>query len=249
MQQLRSSSNSFPPAGLYPLIALPEPYQTAFRLGSAHHLPGQFLPAQTDWFIQICLLPFMVMYALPILGLVPALISQAIRKPASYGRLWQTLTQQSLPELGFTLLLFLILAVLIGYCTYMAWDMAQSFYRTWHCSRLRKQKEEGYGIVLLSHGLVGRLIDNLGRHNCLWLPRQAIADIAWHRMREEGAKRSYWVNRTRICYVSAKGKKHWLTLEGRIVDLGYSNHGHTDDRTDRALYAVLVKWWKGRSPQ
>ncbi|ACA99186.1 hypothetical protein SYNPCC7002_A1187 [Picosynechococcus sp. PCC 7002] len=95
----------------------------------------------------------------------------------------------------------------------------------------------------------GRLIDNLGRHNCLWLPRQAIADIAWHRMREEGAKRSYWVNRTRICYVSAKGKKHWLTLEGRIVDLGYSNHGHTDDRADRALYEALVKWWKGRSPQ
>lgn len=112
MQQLRSSSNSFPPARLYPLTVLPEPYQTAFRQGSAHYLPGRFLRAQTDWFVQICLLPFMVMYALPILGLVPALISQAIYQPSSYGRLWQTLTQQNLPELGFTLLLFLVLAVL-----------------------------------------------------------------------------------------------------------------------------------------
>ncbi|ANV83975.1 hypothetical protein AWQ21_06035 [Picosynechococcus sp. PCC 7003] len=176
-------------------------------------------------------------------------MSQAIYQPDSYQRFWQTLTQQSLPELGFTLFLFLLVAVLIGYCTYLAWDLAQSFYRTWHCSQLRKRQEEGYGIVLLSHGLVGRVIDNLGRHNCLWLPRQAIADIVWQRMREEGAKRSYWVNRTCICYLSAKGKKRWLTLRGDIVNLGCSSYGPTDDRADRALYEALMDWWKGRSPE
>lgn len=241
-----TSFNSFPPAGLYSLAALPEPYQTAFRQGSAHHLPGKFLPAKTDWFIQIFLLPFTLIYALPILTLGPSLLVQAIRQPESYLRLWQTLAQKDLPELGLMLLLFLLAGILIGYCAYQAWDQAQSFYRTWHCSRLRRRAEEGYGIVLLSHAIVGRLIDNLGQRNCLWLPRQALADIVWQRMREEGAKHSRWVNRTRICYVSAKGKRQWLTLRGDIVDFGCPAYGSI---SDRALYETLMEWWQERSPQ
>ena len=241
-----NSSNLLPSAGLYSLVALPEPYQTAFRQGSAHHLPGQFLPAKTDWFIQIALLPFTLMYALPILTLGPSLLHHAIRQPQSYVRFWQVLTQQDLPELGMMLILFLLAALLIGHCADRAWDQAQSFYRTWHCSRLRRRAEEGYGVVLLPDAIVGRLLDNLGRRNCLWLPKQSIAKIVWQRMREEGAKRSRWVNRTRICYVSANGKHQWLTLKGDVVDLGYAAH---EPMSDRALYETLMDWWQERSPE
>jgi len=241
-----TASNSFPLAGVCSLRALPEPYQTAFRQGSAHHLPGRFLPAKVDWFIQILLLPFAVMYALPILALGFSFLYQAIRKPASYLRFGQTIVQQDLPALGVTLLLFLLAGVLIVYCAYQAWEQAQSFYRTWHCSRLRRRAAAGYGVVLLSHVMAARLIDNLGRHNCLWLPKASIVDIVWQRMREEGAKRSRWVERTRICYVSADGEHRWLTLKGDIVDLGYFAH---EMKRDRALYEALIDWWGGRSPQ
>lgn len=237
------SSNSFPTAGLCSLTALPEPYQMAFRQGSAHHLPGKFLPAQTDWFIQFFMLPFIVLYASPLLLLAPALINQAIRQPGSYLRFGQRVMQQSPLQIGLTLLLGLLIVVLIAHCTYQAWDLAQSLYRTWHIRQMRQRGEHGYGLVLLSHAVVGRLVDNLGRHNCLWLPRQAIADITWQRVREEGAKRSRWVDRTRISYVSATGEQHWLTLRGEIVQLGYASG---DSRGDRALYETLISWWKSQ---
>lgn len=233
--------NSFPPPGCCSLAALPEPYQTAFRLGSAHHLPGQFLPAHTDWFIQIFLLPFMLMYGSPMLVLGPSLLLQAFRKPDSYWQFLAKVMQQTPLQIAVTgLLLFLIIG-LMGYCTYQAWEMAQSSYRTWHASRLRKNREYGYGLVLLSHAMVGRLIDNLGRHNCLWLPRPAIAHIAWQEMREEGAKYTRWVYRTRICYVSGQGDKHWLTLRGDTVR---ADTGALVPMGDRDLYDTLVEWWQ-----
>jgi hypothetical protein len=118
---------------------------------------------------------------------------------------------------------------------------AQGLYRTWRATRMRQRGDDGYGLVLLSHGLVGRLVDSGERHHCLWLPRTAIAEIAWQRMREEGAKHARWVNRTRICYITAAQQRRWLTLKGGIVQLGYSEG---DPRSDRALYDTLIAWWQ-----
>ncbi|NEQ46898.1 MAG: hypothetical protein F6K00_26475 [Leptolyngbya sp. SIOISBB] len=234
--------NSFPPPGRCSLSALPDPYQTAFHLGSAHHLPGQFLPAHTDWFLQIVFLPFMLMYAFPILTFGPWLIVQAVRQPGSYLQFLSKVLQQTLLQIAFTALLLSLVILLIGHCTYQAWDLAQSFYRTWHISRMRQKREYGYGLVLLSHAITGRLVDNFGwRRNCLWLPRQAIAHIAWHKMREEGAKHSRWVYRTRICYISTAGDKHWLTLKGDIVRVEI---GAPVPMNDRDLYDTLVDWWQ-----
>ena len=234
--------NIFPPAGICLLSALPDPYKTAFRLGSAHHLPGQFLPAHTDWFLQIVFLPFMLMYAFPILTFGPWLIIQAVRQPGSYLQFLAKVLQQTPLQIAFTALLLLLVIVLIGYCTYQSWDWAQSFYRTWHISRMRRKREHGYGLVLLSHAITGRLVDNFGwRTNCLWLPRQAIAHIAWQEMREEGAKRTRWVYRTRICYVSAAGNKHWLTLRGDTVRVEI---GAPVAMNDRDLYDTLHDWWQ-----
>ncbi len=236
--------NTFPSPGLCSFEALPDPYKTAFRLGSAQHLPGQFLPAHTDWFLQIVLLPFMLMYAAPILTLGPWLIIQAVREPGSYLEFFfkvQAVAQTPL-QVAFTVLLLVLIVVLIGYCTWQAWDVAQSFYRTWQISRLRKKGDCGYGLVLLSHAMTGRLVNNFGwRHNCLWLPRAAIAHIAWQEMREEGAKRTHWVYRTRICYVSDAGKQHWLTLKGDIVR---TEPGVPIGMSDRELFDTLHHWWQ-----
>jgi hypothetical protein len=226
------------------LAKLPEPYQTAFRQGSAHHLPGQFLPAQIDWFREFFTLPFMLMYGAPALFLLPTLVNQAIRRPGSYGEFWQKVVQGSLPQTGVILLLLLIIVVMLGYCTAQAWDLAQSFYRTWQMHRMGRRREHGYGLVLLPHGIVGRLVDNFGwQHNCLWLPRTAIADITWQQMREEGAKRTRWVYRTRLCYVTSAGKHTWLTLKGNIVQLDPADGAQARDH-DRALYNTLMSWWK-----
>ncbi|MEB3233571.1 MAG: hypothetical protein VKJ64_21360 [Leptolyngbyaceae bacterium] len=54
-------------AGICSLAGLPEPYQTAFRQGNAQDLSGQLLPARTDWCLQIVMLPFLMMYATPLL--------------------------------------------------------------------------------------------------------------------------------------------------------------------------------------
>jgi hypothetical protein len=235
------SANAFPPPGLCAFSALPEPYQTAFRQGSAQHLPGQFLPAQTDWFLQIFLLPLGLMYASPLLVLIPSLIAQAIREPDSYLRFWQKTMAFSPLGRIVILLLLLLIAVLIGFMADQAWGYAQGLYRTWRATRMRQRGEHGYGLVLLSHGLVGRLVDSVERHHCLWLPRTAIAEIAWQQMREEGAKHARWVNRTRICYLTADQQRRWLTLKGGLVQLGYSEG---DPRSDRALYDTLIAWWQ-----
>ena len=236
--------NPFPPAGICSLSALPDPYQTAFRLGSAHHLPGEFLPANPDWFIQIVLLPFTLMYAAPIATLGPWLVVQAVRQPASYLQFFSRVMAiaQTPLQVAFTGLLFLVVVTLVAYCTWQAWDLALSFYRTWRIARMRKTKGYGYGLVLLPHAIAGRLINNFDwRHNCLWLPREAIAQIVWQEIREEGAKRSYWVYRTRICYVSATGNHHWLTLKGDIVRV---NTTAPVPMTDRDLYDTLFDWWQ-----
>lgn len=230
-----------PPVGPCALSALPEPYQTAFRQGSAHHLPGDFLPVQTDWFIQIFMLPFILLYALPVITLGPALINQAIRQPASYLRFFQTVAQQSPAQIILTLLLLLLATLLVLYCAYQSWDMAQSFYRTWDAHRVRKQGGEAYGLVLLPHGIVGRLVDSINGHNCLWLPRSAIANVVWQRMREEGAKHSRWVNRTRIGYETENSDRNWITLKGTLVQMGYANG---DPHSDQALYDTLKTWWR-----
>lgn len=241
-QTVGHRENSFPAPGLCALSELPDPYQTAFRMGSAHHLPGLFLPAQADWFTQCCLFPFMLMYAAPALTIVPVLIWQAIREPRSYWRFWQTLlSQPGWIEMAVMVGLLGLCAVLIGFCAYQAWDLAQSLYRTWQLSRMKRRGDQGFGFVLLSHALVGRLVDNVGRHNCLWLPRAAIADITWHQVREEGAKRSRWVYRTHIRYRDTTGNHRWLKLTSHMVPCGYSVG---DARGDRALYETLLTWWQ-----
>ncbi|RZM78916.1 hypothetical protein [Leptolyngbya iicbica] len=236
--------NTFPPPGICSFAALPDPYRTAFRMGSAQHLPGQFLPAHTDWFLQIVFLPFMLLYASPTLILGPWLITQAVNEPGSYLQFLSKIraVAQTPLQVALTGLLFLVLAGSIAYSTWQAWDLALSFCRTWKISRLRKNREYGYGLVLLSHALAGRLVNNLDWcHNCLWLPRAAIAHIAWQEMREEGAKHIRRVYRTRICYVSATGEKCWLTLQGNVVRADiYSPTA----MSDRDLYDTLHHWWQ-----
>ena len=237
---LKHPENSFPSPGLCSRSALPDPYQSAFRLGSAHLLPGLFLPDHIDWFCQCFLVPFMVMYAAPALSLVPMVILMAIREPASYGRFWQTLTQQRWTETALLISLLGLCALLIGVCAYQAWDMALPFYRTWHVSRMRQRGEQGYGVVLLSHALVGRFVDNVGRHNCLWLPRSAITAITWQQVREDGAKRSHWIYRSHIRYQDTTGGYRSLKLTSHMLQCGYSVG---DPRGDRALYDTLSAWW------
>ena len=236
-----------PPSGLCSLKDLPEPYQRAFQQGSAHHLPGQFLPAEVDWFIQICLLPFWLMYALPPLTIPVALLNQLVQSPESYGRFFQAIRQQNAGEMVLMLVLFGLLGVLLVYCAWVAWDGGSSFIRTWQAHQLQRRREHGFGVVLLESGLVARLIDNIDGKNCLWLPRQAIANIIWHRIREEGAKHSRWVYRTQLCYITenrGKPQKRWLTLKGSMIKTGYPTG---DAKGDRALFDRLYGWW--RSPE
>lgn len=234
-------SSVFPAPGPCPFSALPDPYQTAFRQGSAHHLPGQFLPAQIDWFLQIFLLPFALMYAAPLLVLVPGLIIQALQHPGNYLRFWQMMVASSPLQIAFTLGLLLLIGVLMGVMALQAWDYSRGLMDTWRATQGRRRGDYGYGLVLLSHGLVGRLLEKMGSHRCLWVPRSAIADIVWQQVREEGAKQVRYVYRTRLCYRSASGQHHWLTLEGGLVDLGYDAG---DSRGDRALYDTLIAWWQ-----
>ena len=236
---MREPDTIHPPPGLCSLQDLPESYQLAFRQGSAHHLPGQFLPVEVDWFTQFFLLPFWLMYALPLLTLPLVLFN-----PKNYGRLFQIVRQQNAVENALMMGLFGLLGVLLGYLAWMAWDGGSSFVRTWQAQQLQRRSEHGFGLVLLEHGLVARLIDNIEGHNCFWLPRNAIADIIWQRIREEGAKHSRWVYRTQLCYVTehrGKQQKRWLTLKGHMVRTGYSTG---DARGDRALFERLYDWWQ-----
>lgn len=227
------------PPGLCSLQNLLEPYQLAFRQGSAHHLPGQFLPVEVDWFVQICLLPFWLMYALPVLTLPLVLFN-----PNNYGRFFQVVRQQSIGETALMMGLLGLTGILLAYCAWMAWDGGSSCVRTWQAHQLQRRNEHGFGIVLLEQGVVARLIDNIDGHNCLWLPRESIEDIMWQRIREEGAKHSRWVYRTRLCYVTehqGKQQKRWLTLKGHMVKTGYPTG---DSRGDRALFDQLYAWWQ-----
>ncbi len=226
-------------SGLCSLQDLPEPYQLAFRQGSAHHLPGQFLPIEVDWFTQIFLLPLWLMYALP-----PLTLPLVLLNPKNYGRLFQIVRQQNLGETALMVGLFGLLGVLLVYCAWMAFDAGSSFVRTWQAHQLQRRSEHGFGLVLLERGLVARLIDNIDHHNCFWLPREAIADIIWQRIREEGAKHSRWVYRTRLCYITehqGKQQKRWLTLKGHMVKMGYPTG---DSKGDRALFDRLDDWWQ-----
>jgi hypothetical protein len=237
---MRKPDTPHPSAGLCSLQNLPEPYQFAFRQGSAHQLPGQFLPAEVDWFLQLFMLPFWLIYALPILTLPLVLV----QSPESYGRFVQIARQQSLGETALMMGLFGLVGVLLVYGAWIAWDGGSSFVRTWQAHQLQRRHEHGFGLVLLEGGLVARLIDNLDeRHNCLWLPREAIANIVWHRIREEGAKHSRWVYRTHLCYLTAhrgKPQKRWLTLKGHWVKMDSVD----DSRRDRALFDQLYAWWQ-----
>ena len=140
--------------------------------------------------------------------------------------------------------LFGLLSLLLIHCARMAFSGASCFIRTWQAHQLQRRSKHGFGLVLLEQGLVARLIDNIDNHNCFWLPREAIADIIWHRIREEGAKHSRWVYRTQLCYVTehrGKQQKRWLTLKGHMVKMGYPT---SDSKSDRALFDRLYDWWQ-----
>ncbi|MEM9246158.1 MAG: hypothetical protein AAGA67_10525, partial [Cyanobacteria bacterium P01_F01_bin.153] len=77
---------------------LPDPYRFAFQQGSAHHLPGQFLPAEVDWFTQIFTLPFWLIYALPPLVVLPALLGEVVQQSEGYTRFLKAINRQSLGE-------------------------------------------------------------------------------------------------------------------------------------------------------
>jgi hypothetical protein len=235
---MRESSTIHPPLGLCSLQDLPEPYQLSFRQGSAHQLLGQFLPAEVDWFTQICLLPFWLIYALPLLPLPLVLFN-----PKNYGRFFQIVRQQNAAETALLVGLFGLLGLLLVCSGWMAFDGASSFLRTWQAHQSQQRNEHSFGLVLLERGLVARLIDNIDNHNCFWLPRKAIADIIWQRIRE-GDKHSRLVYRTRLCYVTehqGKQQKRWLTLKGHMVKTGYPMG---DSRGDRALFEQLYDWWQ-----
>ena len=236
----KQKDNSLQP-GLCTFQELPESYQSAFEQGTAHQLPGQFLPAGVDWFSQFFMLPFGLMYALPPL-IIPFVL---IQPPESYYRFFKTIRDQNLIENALMLGIFTLLGALLFYCALFAWGTFASFRRTWQESQFRKQKKNGFGIILQDTGLVARLIDDVVEgYNCLWLPKEAIADIAWQRMREEGAKHSRWIDRTRLCYVTehrGKQEKYWITLKGHLIQ--------TDDlksykEGDRFLFEQLHGWWQ-----
>jgi len=126
---MREPDTIHPPPGLCSLQDLPKSCQLAFRQGSAHLLPGQFLPVAVDWFTQIFLLPFWLMYALPPLTLPLILLNSK-----NYGRFFQIVRQQNMGETTLMVGLFGILGVLLVYCAWMAWDGGSSFVRTWQRS-------------------------------------------------------------------------------------------------------------------
>ncbi|AFY38857.1 hypothetical protein Lepto7376_2585 [[Leptolyngbya] sp. PCC 7376] len=244
---MKKQNTTRPPYGLCSFQDLPELYQREFLRGSAHHLSEKFLPAKVDWFTQIFMMPFWLIYALPPLTLPPALLNQLIQKPESFGRFVQTIKQQNAGEMALMLGLFALLSLLLVYCAWFAWEGSSSFVRTWQAHKLRRHGKYGFGLVLLEEGLVARLIDNIDIYNCFWLPREAITNVVWQRIREEGAKHSRWVYRTQLCYVrghQGKQQKCWLTLKGHMFK--------TDDRTwgekaDRPLFDYIDGWW--RSPE
>lgn len=164
--------------------------------------------------------------------------------PNQYGHLFQIVRQQTVGETTLMLGLFGLLGGLLLYCAWMAFDAGSSWVRTWQAHQWQRRHKHGFGIMLLDQGLAARLIDNIHGYNCFWLPRDAIADILWQRIREEGAKHSRWVYRTQLCYIiehQGNPQQRWITLEGRMVKLGYPSW---DAKRDRALFDRLYAWWK-----
>ncbi|MEM6502066.1 MAG: hypothetical protein AAF685_09540 [Cyanobacteria bacterium P01_C01_bin.89] len=246
---MRKLDTTLPQPGLCSFQQLPDPYRFAFQQGSAHHLPGQFLPAEVDWFSQIFMLPFWLIYALPPLIMLPALLSEVVLQSEGYTRFLQAISRQSLGENALTLGLFVLCGGLLIYSAWFAWDGGSSFVRTWQAHRLQKCGDHGFGLVLLERGIIARLIDNIDGRNCIWLPREAIADILWHRGREEGAKHSRWVYRTQLCYITehrGKPQKRWIKLKGSMVKTGIpiENSSVRDSRGDRFLFEQLDHWWR-----
>ncbi|MEM9245525.1 MAG: hypothetical protein AAGA67_07270 [Cyanobacteria bacterium P01_F01_bin.153] len=230
---------------------LPDPYRCAFQQGSAHHLPGQFLPAQVDWSIQIFTLLFGLIYGLPLLTLPPVLLSELVRSPEGFVRFFQALERQSTAANALLLGLFILLGALLIYCALIAWNGGLSFIRTWQAHRLQKRGKHGFGLALLEKGIVARLINNIDeRNNCIWLPREAIVDILWQRVREQGVRNYRWVYRTQLCYVAehqGKPQTYWLTLRGDIIQTGYPA-GEGNPRCDRFLFDQLYNWWQTPEP-
>lgn len=250
IRHMRPLNTTPPPPGPCSLNALPDPYQLAFRQGSAHHLPGQFLPVEIEWFIQILMLPFCILYALPPISLALFLLNQLVQNPQSYSRFFAQVMAMSPGQIAFTVGLIVIAAALLVYCAWFAWGQGSAFGRTWQAHQQQRRKEHGFGMVLLERGLVARLIDNVeGWGNCLWIPREAIANIVWQQVREEGAKHSRWVFRTQVIYLTehrGKPQKRWLTLRGSLVKTGYMAG---DSRGDRALFDTLYAWWQEKASQ
>jgi hypothetical protein len=165
--------------------------------------------------------------------------------PKNYDRFFEILRQQNARETALMMGLFGLLGVLLVYCAWIAFDLGSSFVRTWQAHQLQRHSKHGFGLVLLEGGLVARLIDNIDQHNCFWLPREAITDIIWQRMREEGAKHSRWVYRTQLGYITEhqrKQQKRWLILKGHMVKMGDPTW---DSKRDRALFNQLYNWWQG----
>ncbi|MEM9245526.1 MAG: hypothetical protein AAGA67_07275, partial [Cyanobacteria bacterium P01_F01_bin.153] len=202
---------------------------------------------------QILMMPFWLIYALPLLMIPPVLLSELILQSENYTRFLQTINRQSLEENAFLLGLLVLCGVLVIYTGWIAWDGGSSFVRTWQAHRLQKRGQHGFGLVLLDRGVVARLVDNIDGRNCIWLPREAIVKILWHRGREEGAKHSHWVYRTQLCYVTehrGKPKKRWIKLKGSMVKTRYpiSNSSVGDSGGDRFLFEQLYKWWRSSKP-
>lgn len=232
-----------PQPGLCSFKKLPEQYQLAFQEGLAHQLSGQFLPAEIDWFQQIFLMPFWLVYALP-----PMTLPIALLNPKSYARFLQIVRQQNAIENLFLLGLLALTGVLLVYCGWFAWSGCSSFVRTWQATQFQKHDRHGFGLALLAEGLVARLIDNIDTCNCIWLPREAIIDILWHEIREEGTKHSRWVYRTHICYVvkhRGKLQKRWLVLRDHMFHTGHPTGAGSigDSRGDRFIFEQLHNWW------
>lgn len=233
--------SSLHPVGWCLLTQLPEPYRHAFIDGTIHTVPGQFLPAEADVFVQVCLLPFFLLYAFVPLSLCLVLLYELLMQPERYRRFFDTVSHQSPLEIVLTFILALVIAVLLLYMALLAWDLSQSLFRTIQVVRTQRRGQHTFGLLLTDQALVGRLVDNVNGRNCLWLPKAAIQNVYWQRIREEGAKHSRWVYRTRLFYITANGDRHSLTLKGNMVQTG---HESWRPESDRALFDTLEQWWR-----
>jgi len=230
--------------GLCAFSFLPEPCQGAFVRGTIHEHKGQFLPADANLFVQFCLLPFCLIYGFVPLSLGSILLYELIVRPEGYWRFFQTVLQQELREILFTLVLFGILALLLVYVSGFAWEAGQSFVRAMQTWRSQKRGQHHFGLLITEQVMGGRLVDNIGRHNCLWLPKSAVQNVSWQQIREVGARRSRWVYRTRLLYINAEDNRHWLTPKSTMFHTGHPSWRMESDRT---LFEMLETRWHAES--